>query len=354
MSRIQNQVKLPLSVAFDVVMQGIRIRFGRSVVTIMGVVLGIAFLMAMLTGQNIKESVTDEDALRREVDRMNSFLVAEMGPVAERTVGVLQTGKLSGQEERFLTRLKADHVKQINWATTPGADASKHLGGKSVRKDVAAQALASGAKAVVVVGDGTAASTDVQAMVAGADDSQLIVATSRKAHAAAVAEIAAGLDTPPVVLERELKEDELSKIAKDRRRNRFRRNWIIIISMFVTVIGITNAMLMSVTERFREIGTMKCLGALSSFIRSIFLLESSLMGLAGGVIGGLFGVTFATAAYGVTYGFGMAFSSLGFANTALNFLLCVVAGVVLSIVAAIYPANVASRMVPADALRSNI
>jgi len=354
MSRIQNQVKLPLSVALDVVLQGIRIRFGRSVVTIMGVVLGIAFLMAMLTGQHIKESVTDEDALRREVDRMNSFLVAEMGPVAERTIGVLQSGKLSEQEERFLARLERDKVEQINWSSATGVDAAPLLSGSAVRKAVAVQSVATDAKAVLVVGDGTAAPADMQAMVSGASDTQLIVAVSRKAHAASIAEIASRLDPPPVILERELKEDELDKIARDRRRGRFRRNWIIVISMFVTIIGIANAMLMSVTERFREIGTMKCLGALSSFIRSIFLLESSLMGLAGGVIGGLFGSAFATAAYGVTYGFGMAISSLGVLTTTLDLLFCIVAGIVLSIIAAIYPANVASRMVPADALRSNI
>ena len=40
-------------------------------------------------------------------------------------------------------------------------------------------------------------------------------------------------------------------------------------------------MLMSVTERFREIGTMKCLGALDTFIVKLFLLESTFQGLAG-------------------------------------------------------------------------
>jgi hypothetical protein len=51
---IQDQVKLPVSVAFEVVMQGIRIRLGRSIVTIGGVICGIAFLMSILTGELMK------------------------------------------------------------------------------------------------------------------------------------------------------------------------------------------------------------------------------------------------------------------------------------------------------------
>ena len=45
-----------------------------------------------------------------------------------------------------------------------------------------------------------------------------------------------------------------------------KQRWIIILSLLVCVVGIVNAQLMAVTERFREIGTMKCLGALDRFI----------------------------------------------------------------------------------------
>ena len=48
--------------------------------------------------------------------------------------------------------------------------------------------------------------------------------------------------------------------------------------MLVAFVGVLNAMLMSVTERFREIGTMKCLGALNSFIVKLFLIESLFQG----------------------------------------------------------------------------
>ena len=65
--------------------------------------------------------------------------------------------------------------------------------------------------------------------------------------------------------------------------------WLIIMSLIVCVVGIANSMLMAVTERFREIGTMKCLGALNKFIVELFLLESGFQGLSGAFIGALVG-----------------------------------------------------------------
>ena len=65
--------------------------------------------------------------------------------------------------------------------------------------------------------------------------------------------------------------------------------WLIIMSLIVCVVGIANSMLMAVTERFQEIGTMKCLGALDRFVVRLFLLESGFQGLAGALIGALIG-----------------------------------------------------------------
>jgi len=50
--------------------------------------------------------------------------------------------------------------------------------------------------------------------------------------------------------------------------------WMAALALMISFVGILNAMLLSVTERFHEIGTMKCLGALDSFIVRLFLLES--------------------------------------------------------------------------------
>ena len=54
--------------------------------------------------------------------------------------------------------------------------------------------------------------------------------------------------------------------------------------------GISNAMLMSITERFREIATMKCLGATDGFILKQFLIEAAIQGVVGGTAGMLIGM----------------------------------------------------------------
>ena len=60
------------------------------------------------------------------------------------------------------------------------------------------------------------------------------------------------------------------------------------ISLFVAAIGITNTMIMSISERTREIGIMKALGCYVRDIRMLFLMEAGTIGLLGGVIGLLF------------------------------------------------------------------
>ncbi|MFH0885106.1 MAG: ABC transporter permease [Candidatus Micrarchaeota archaeon] len=57
------------------------------------------------------------------------------------------------------------------------------------------------------------------------------------------------------------------------------------ISLIVGGVGIMNTMFMSVLERRREIGTMKAIGATTEQIRNIFIVEASLLGLAGGLLG---------------------------------------------------------------------
>ncbi|MFW2366448.1 MAG: ABC transporter permease, partial [Desulforhopalus sp.] len=82
-----------------------------------------------------------------------------------------------------------------------------------------------------------------------------------------------------------------------------KQRWIVFLSLLVCIVGIINAQLMSVTERFREIGTLKCLGALDRFIVRIFVIEASLQGVAGSVVGALLGGV--VAAVSATFRFGL-------------------------------------------------
>ncbi len=129
-----------------------------------------------------------------------------------------------------------------------------------------------------------------------------------------------------------------------------KQRWIVFLSLLVCVVGIINAQLMSVTERFREIGTLKCLGALDRFIVRLFVIEATIQGLAGGVIGALLGTLVAFAASIIRFGLSsasvMPWSDLGSTN-----LYAVCVGTGLSLLGVLYPAIVASRMQPVEAMR---
>ena len=141
-------------------------------------------------------------------------------------------------------------------------------------------------------------------------------------------------------------------ISERMQEEKSKQLWLITLSLLVCVVGIANAMLMAVTERFREIGTMKCLGALDSFIVKLFLLESTFQGIAGTTVGILIGsgltLLLALMDYGqfvITY-----FPSAGILKAAL---IALVAGTVLSLIGAMLPAYRAAKMEPVEAMRSD-
>ena len=131
-----------------------------------------------------------------------------------------------------------------------------------------------------------------------------------------------------------------------------KQTWLISLSLLVCVVGIANAMLMSVTERFREIGTMKCLGALDSFIVKLFLLESTFQGFAGttaGIIIG-FALTFLLAL--LDYG-GYVLDYFPLSKIAESAGYALVVGTSLSLIGAMLPAYRAAKMEPVEAMRSD-
>jgi len=129
--------------------------------------------------------------------------------------------------------------------------------------------------------------------------------------------------------------------------------WLVTLSLMVCTVGIINAMLMSVTERSREIGTMKCLGALDKFVMELFLLESSIHGIIGSLIGGLIGTLTMTIVYLFQYK-GLILKLFPFAVIGKYLFLSVLLGTFLAVIGALYPAFVSARMEPAEAMRREV
>lgn len=129
-----------------------------------------------------------------------------------------------------------------------------------------------------------------------------------------------------------------------------RQVFLLLISLMVCMVGITNAMLMSISERFREIATMKCLGATDPFILRQFMLEAAIQGAAGGIIGMLTGFLIAVLKTLASFG-GDTFLTFPVGGILFSALISFGCGVVLSILASIYPAWAASRMAPMEAMR---
>lgn len=122
------------------------------------------------------------------------------------------------------------------------------------------------------------------------------------------------------------------------------------LSLVTCTVGILNSMLMSVTERVREIGTLKCLGAGDMFIIKTYFIESSLQGLCGAALGLVLGLAVALVILMKTYKqfVFMYFPWLDVTKALGISFLC---GTLISVVAAIAPAYLAARKQPVDALR---
>ena len=131
--------------------------------------------------------------------------------------------------------------------------------------------------------------------------------------------------------------------------------WLIIMSLIVSVVGIANSMLMAVTERFREIGTMKCLGALNRFVVELFLLESGFQGLSGALMGAIVGFISVMLLNLKNYGLDV---FLGFPQYILRVLaymgIACLLGIILAVIGAAGPAYRAAQLPPAEAMRSDV
>ncbi|NLF94683.1 MAG: FtsX-like permease family protein [Oligosphaeraceae bacterium] len=125
---------------------------------------------------------------------------------------------------------------------------------------------------------------------------------------------------------------------------------LIILSLLACLVGIVNAMLMSVTERIKEIGTIKCLGALDSFIVRTYLIEAALQGIAGTLLGCAGGLLVSLLVASSNYGLAV-WRHLPLPAVLTALVISFLTGAALSIAAAIFPAYMAARKQPVDAMR---
>ncbi|MFA6132254.1 MAG: ABC transporter permease [Patescibacteria group bacterium] len=120
------------------------------------------------------------------------------------------------------------------------------------------------------------------------------------------------------------------------------------ISLLVGGIGIMNIMLVSVTERTKEIGLRKAIGATYSEILRQFLLESVMLTMTGGIVGVISGVTLSYLAYLIA---NTQLDGWVFVVSPSSIILAVIVSTAVGIAFGIYPARRAARLDPIEALR---
>ncbi|HEX8934551.1 MAG TPA: ABC transporter permease [Pseudonocardiaceae bacterium] len=123
------------------------------------------------------------------------------------------------------------------------------------------------------------------------------------------------------------------------------------ISLAVGGLGILNIMLVSVTERTREIGIRKAIGATRRAVLQQFLIESTVLAGIGGFIGILVGVSLSVLAGVIARSFGPTFAALAPAVSIPSVVLSFTVSLAIGLIAGCYPANRAARLHPAEALR---
>ena len=132
----------------------------------------------------------------------------------------------------------------------------------------------------------------------------------------------------------------------------FRWLWVAV-ALLICTAGTLNAIVMSVTERVKEIGTLKCLGSRNIHIVQIFLFESVLLGVLGGLIGSILGYGAALLNFISSVGAKYLTASMALRAT-WYILICIGISAGLSLLASVIPVLMAARVEPAAAMRYEV
>jgi len=321
----------------------VRNRFGRMTVTWIGIALGISFLMSAMVSSSLRQSLQEVTDRRADTESMLGTLRGEVGNLGGKSV-VIVVGRSAGSvgSDRSLSsfvdllRARSPTLVVRGPVTVDEANASPET--------------FSGASAVISWQAGEWGSQPN--WPAWVERMKQLVVLSFGAEPAMDPAAASLVRTRELLPPRTAEEQARLETRKADQRNRLR--WLVGVSLLVAAIGISNALLMSVSERYREIGTMKCLGASNRFVIRLVLLESAFLGITGALAGMLLGLVFGLFGFVGTYGFATVFAVLDFSRIVWGCLSSFMIGWIVAVLAALYPAGVAARMVAADALRSEV
>jgi len=337
-ARIGRQMVLPWRKAIEIAIKSIKVRFWRSMITMSSIILAIAFLMSIWTSTAITTALAlgpqnDIDSLRQRIATVRTTLDAAQGAPSPQD---LQTRLASDLE------IARQHAQdQIDEATEAIEDATSEEK-KTLETTIAdLKARLAPDKAVQLLHDDLTERKRQLELLKGEVDAVLQQervagepqgAAPKTADKPAEPKVAGGAVTTFL--------SHMSATDK----------WLAILALLVCFVGIVNAMFMTVQERFREIGTMKCLGALDSFIVKIFLIESATLGFIGTLFGIAVGLLLSTIRQALVYGT-PTFTYFPPGSILLAVLMAAFVGLVLSILAALFPARNAARMEPVEAMR---
>ena len=130
-----------------------------------------------------------------------------------------------------------------------------------------------------------------------------------------------------------------------------KQRWIVILSLLVCAVGIVNAQLMGRDRTVPRDRHHEMPGALDSFILRLFVLEAGMQGLTGAAAGAVLGIVFSLFTALVRFGWA-AVAHVSLLDLSRSFGTSVLIGCGLSLVGVLYPALVAARMQPVEAMRT--
>jgi FtsX-like permease family protein len=337
MNKIGKQIKLPWSKAIEIAAKSMKIRFGRSLVTTASIVLAIAFLMSILTSTSVVTSL--------------------------KTAPVRKVVQLRERVENAKQLTDAAEAEKLGLVFP--ADASADQARKKV-KDLEAAVTTSAGDEKLIAGVNLSVAEAERDVLTAKNDSEKTAALKKWRVAQATADYR--LERLKwSLLVRQLKDeghdiedkvDELTAVPAKPSYTEIvttymapRDKWLALLASLVCFVGIMNAMLMSVHERFREIGTMKCLGALESFIVKLYFLESAFIGMVGTLLGIATGFLLSMVRAMIAFGPAVVFENFDLTGALLSALGTLLIGSLLSVGAAIFPAMSAAKMDPIEAMR---